>query len=109
MAVPTLTIKQLANGQLPSSKGTLYTTPAATQTVVNAIILVNTDTVARTVNLYVKHTTSRRVIPLSAVLAAGAAGYLQSDRLTLGAGDLIEGDASVATIVDYVISGWESA
>jgi len=107
--VQTLTIKQLAQGQLPNSKGTLYTTPDLTQTVINSIVLVNTDSAARTVNLYLKHGTSRRLIPVASILPAGASGYSDSDKLTLGAGDLIEGDASVASVVDYVISGWESA
>jgi len=97
-----LTATLLANGQLAASKGTLYT--AAGPTIVKSITLVNTDASARTVNLYIKRTTSRRVIPMSLSLAAGTA-YLDDITRTLSSGDLIEGDASAANVVDFVISG----
>ncbi len=103
-----LTIQALANGQLPNAKGTLYTCPAATSTIVKSIVLVNQDTVTHTVNLYFKRTTSRRLIPKSASLVTGGAGYLD-EVVTLEAGDLIEGDADTASQVDYTISGTESA
>ena len=32
-----------------------------------------------------------------------------ADEITLEAGDIIEGDAAAATVVDYVISGVENA
>jgi hypothetical protein len=104
-----LSIKALANGQLASSKGTIYTVPGSTQTIVKSISLVNTDSVARTVNLYVNASgTSRRIIPKDLSLPAGAT--LEFDRvITLEAADIIEGDASAATVVDYVISGAENA
>jgi len=107
----TVDIKSLADGQLASpDKATLYTAPAATQAVVNTITLVNTDSSARTVNLYFKASggTSRRIIPKDTSLGAG---YLlvMDDSLTLEAADIIEGDASAGTVVDYVISGVENA
>lgn len=103
------TIKALANGQLAATKGTLYTTPALTQTIVKSITLVNTDASARTVNLYVNATgTSRRIIPKDLSLGAGES-YVVNDVITLEAADLIEGDASAALVVDYVISGTENA
>ena len=37
----TANIKSLANGQLASSKGTIYTCPAATQAIIQSIVLVN--------------------------------------------------------------------
>jgi len=64
----------LANGQLASSIGTLYTGPASKGTTVDNIILVNTDTSARAVNLYFLPSggTARRLIPKDLSLAAGA-------------------------------------
>jgi len=105
-----LAIKDLGTGQLAATKGTLYTTPAATQTIVKSITLVNTDTSARTVNLYKKAdgTNSRRFIPKDLSIAAGAQ-FEWEGVTTLEAGDLIEGDASVATKVDYVINGTEES
>lgn len=91
-----------ANGQLPSSKGTLYT--ASATVIINSISLVNSDSVTRTVNLYIKTGTSRRIIPVALSLATGTA-YIDDTVRCLNNGDLIEGDASAASVVDYVISG----
>ena len=101
------TIKALGDGQLASTKGTLYTTPTGIETIIKTITLVNTDTSARTVNLYVKPgATSRRIIPKDLSLAVGAQ-FEWEGTITLEAADLIQGDASVATVVDYVINGVE--
>jgi hypothetical protein len=66
------TATQLADGQLASSEGDLYAS-GADSTVVLSITLVNTDTSARTCNLYLKPSggTSRRVIPKDTSLVAG--------------------------------------
>ncbi len=100
--------KQLANGQLAASKGTLYTTPSVTTTIVKTITLVNTDSVTRTVNLYINAGTSRRIIPKDLSLKTGEA-YIVDEPLTLEATHLIEGDASAATVVDFTISGVQEA
>ena len=103
-----VTVKSLADGQLGVAKATLYTVPGATETIIKTITLVNTDTSARNVNLYVKKSggTSRRIIPKDCELGIN---YLLvcDDEFTLGAADVIEGDASVADVVDYVINGVE--
>lgn len=104
------TIKNLANDQLPAAKGTLYTCPGATTAVVLTISAVNTDGVARSINLYYKKSagTSRRIIPMNQPLDAGAEFVTATGfKITMGSGDLIEGDASAAGVVDYVISGVE--
>lgn len=102
------TISSLADGQLPNAKGTLYTVPALTQ-VFLAGTLVNTDVSARTVNIYVKRSgsTSRRILPKDLSMAAGASVEFGRDGrpFALSAGDIVEGDASAATVVDYLIDG----
>lgn len=104
----TFTIKSLADGQLGAVKAALYTVGASTQTIIKTITLVNTDTNARTVNLYicVSGGTSRRIIPKDMSLDIKYC-FIFDDELTLEAGDKIEGDASVANKVDYVINGVE--
>ena len=100
----TFTTTQIGNGQLAAAKATLYTVPAATTAIIKLITLTNTDTVARTVNLYISTGTSRRVVPKS--LSLGTGETFEYDVVTtLGATHLIEGDASVANVIDYVISG----
>ena len=65
------TLKNLADGQLAATIGDLYT--SAGTDVAKTIVLVNTDSSARTVNLY--HTpsggTARRIIPKDTSLGAG--------------------------------------
>ena len=104
----TFTIKSLADGQLAAAKVALYTVAANTQAIIKTITLVNTDTSTRTVNLYicVSGGTSRRIIPKDMSLGA-AYCLIFDDELTLEAADKIEGDASVARKVDYVINGVE--
>lgn len=107
--MPTLARKILADGQLPASEGELYLAPGDAG--INIIRLVNTDTVARTVNLYVKKSggTSRRIIPKDYSLAAGAmlSCLEPGEVLPLQVGDSIRGNASAATVVDHTLFGGE--
>jgi hypothetical protein len=103
------TIKNLANGQLPSSLGDLYTVPTGTSAIIRSITLVNTNTTDETVNLYYLQSggTARRILPKDLKLTAG--NSLTVDViLTLGAGDKIQGVTTTASVVDFVISGVES-
>src|SRR4051812_4980674 len=97
-----ITVKTLADGQLPDSKDTIFL--ADFPTMVNFLRLVNTDASAITVNLYVKRvsSSSRRIIDVDLNLAPGEMVDVFSSRvfLSLAPGDLIEADASVADKVD---------
>lgn len=106
----TVNIKELANGQLPASKTTLYICPASTQAIIKTISVVNTHTSAVTINLYKKKSggTSRRFTPVDLSIGIGYQG-IERNEITLEAGGVIEGDASVADKVDYIISGVENA
>lgn len=92
-----------AEGQLPNAKGTLYTTPALTKTLVKSITLVNDTAGTLTANIYFKNATSRKIIPKNVSLVAGAQAQFDMNGILL-AGDLIEGDGSAATSIDYWIS-----
>jgi hypothetical protein len=109
----TLTPKILADGQLPAVKTTLYTVPAVTIAAVKFVRLVNTTAGALTLNLYLKKSggTSRRIVPKDYSLAAGAMLDVMDavQTISLAAGDVMEGDCSSATSVDYVIDGGEVA
>ena len=65
------TLTQLADGQLAATKTDIYT--ASGIVVVSAVTIVNTDTVARTINLYLLPSggTARRIIAKSMTLEAG--------------------------------------
>ena len=103
-------IKSLADGQLANSKAAIYTTPASTQAIVKNIILVNTNTSSETVNLYFKASggTSRRLIPKDTSLPASNS-LVMDNVVTLEAADILEGDTTTASKVDYVINGVEEA
>ncbi len=102
-------IKALANGQLgTTAQADLYTVPTGKATIVKNIRLVNTDTSPRTLNLYFKRSggTSRRIAPSAMTLGAGSLA-IDDQELTMEVGDKVQGDASIASKVDYVISGVE--
>ena len=104
----TYNVKSLADGQLAATQAILYTCPGGTEAIIKTIILVNTDSVARDVNLYFKADggTSRRIIPVDMELGIGYS-MLFDNELTLEAGDVIEGDATAANVIDFSIHGIE--
>lgn len=98
----------LSDGQLPNSIGDLLVVASATIDHVTHIILSNPTGGAITVNIYVKRSGSsaKRIIDKDKSLAAGAAYWVPiTSALRLSAGDKIQGDASAATSIDYVICG----
>uniref|UniRef100_A0A6M3IQS1 Uncharacterized protein n=1 Tax=viral metagenome TaxID=1070528 RepID=A0A6M3IQS1_9ZZZZ len=106
----TVSIKDQGTGQLGTTKTTLYTCPASTQAIVKTITLTNTSGSTVKVNLYVQKdgTNSRRICPKDMELKAGYT-YKDNDVHTLDAADLVEGDANVASVIDYSISGVQEA
>jgi len=104
-----LTVKSLANGQLgTASQGTLYTVPSGRAAIVKNIRVANTDTSARTFNLWFKLSGgTARLISASAMSLGAGQLAIDDQEITLGAADQILGDASVANKLDYVISGIE--
>ena len=109
MGTTTITIKNLANGQLANAKGTIYTVPASTQAVIKSITLYNTNSTAETVALYILKSsgTSRQIVGGSLVASGG---YMIDDtEYTLGAADIIQGDTTTASKVDFTISGIEES
>ena len=78
------TITQLADGQLASSKGDLYTS-TADATVVASISVVNTNTSTEKVNLYLLPSggTARQLIPDDTRLEAGSLLLFDGRRLQI--------------------------
>jgi len=102
-------IPVLADGQLPLAKTTLYLCPLGKKVRIELITFVNITLVNRTINLYLKRdgVNSRRIIPINLTLAAGGGTAYFNNIFSLESGDLIEGDASAAGVIDYTISGYE--
>ena len=101
-------IKSLADGQLATSKGTLYTAPTSKQAIVTGGRFNNITTSTVTVKIYFKATggTSRRIDRFE--IPPEGKGILK-DEITLEAADIIEGEATIPSAVDYVISGVENS
>lgn len=102
------TAKVLADGQFATSKGTLYTVPGSTKTYVKFFSVHNTNAATQTVNVYLKPgATSRQVVRLSLAQNESANILDIVGSFTLEAGDLVEGDTTTASALDYVITGVE--
>ena len=104
-----LTVKNQANGQLGTGpQGVLYTVPNGKAAIVKNLRVANTDTTARTFNLWFKLSggTARLVSPSAMSLGAGSVA-IDNQEITLAQSDQILGDGSVALKLDYVISGIE--
>jgi hypothetical protein len=104
-----MTPKHLADGQLPSVLGPIFT--ATKKTVVTSIQIVNTDTTTnRTVDIrYSNPSGQREFCPKNFVFQAKHRAEMVDDEqyLVLEVGEQILGYCSVASTVDYVISGAE--
>jgi len=116
-----VSIKALADGQLAAAKGTLYTTPGSTTAIVKTITLVNTDSSARTVNLYLQRdgSNSRRIIPedlsleadggsvvvSDAIYVYDSAGQLKTVSATGGTHAILDGSIHTDSVADAVTRG----
>lgn len=104
----TFTGKPLADGQVASSKGTLYTVPASTVAYVRSASFHNTNAATQTLIVYANVSGTSRVIGY-ATLAQHETYYLTTggEAIVLAAADLIEAVTTTATAVDYLITGLE--
>jgi len=96
------------HGQLPLATAVLYTCPTspAAQCLVKLVTVVNTDTSATpiTFNLFVKGAGTKRLISsINQILKKGFNSRSRGD-FTLKSGETIQGDASVASKVDFTIN-----
>lgn len=98
--------KKLAQGQLPSTAGALYTAPTGKKAIIRRITIVNTDSVDRTFQLFQSGTTDANALtPVFTLLAGGMA--VDDDVMTLDDADTLEGVASVASKLTYTVQGDE--
>lgn len=102
------TPKILANGQLASSKGTIYTCPSGKQAVVRTVSFAHVSNADQNVALYVKKSGSTSRVFSRVTLSTDE--YAHEDSIgTLDDGDILEASASNAASVDYVVMGVETA
>lgn len=100
--------KVLGSGQLPTSKGTLYTVPGSTSAYVKFLRVHNTNAATQTVIIYANTAGTSRIIGRAVLAQNETAEVIDSGAaLTLETGDLIEGVTTTSSAVDYVITGAE--
>lgn len=100
-------LKQLADGQLAVATGDLYT--ADSVDVVSTLVLVNTDTSARTVNLYLLPSggTARRLIPKDLSLGIGYSLHFDGAKISVmdTSGNIITSFSNLISDTAYG-AGW---
>ena len=101
----------LADGQVASSVGSIYTSTGV-KTIVKSATFFNTNATAQTLNVYVTRSGgTRRQLYRDASMAQYTSFDLlsQGEVLVLSAGDSIDADTTTASAVDYVITGATNA
>lgn len=101
--------KELADGQLPSTKAAIYICPASTVAYIKSITLFNTNASDQTILLYINPAGGSSRTWKRYVLAqnehADVIGAATS--IILEAGGAIEAETTDGSAVDYTISGVE--
>lgn len=101
-----ITPKVLADGQLPSSSGTLFT--ASATTLVKLLHLHNRAATGETAVITVNTTGTNRTLGRAVLTQDEQADVIDKDEaLTLESGDTIDGSTTNALSVDYIITGAE--
>ena len=93
---------------MATSAAAIYTPATSKIGIVKSITVVNTDSVARTINLYLNiGGTNRRICPKDLSIASG--GMWSDDSVHVVAQpDSVQGDCSAANVADYTVGYMES-
>lgn len=97
----------LADGQIASSLGTLYTVPGATTAYIKTITIFNTNAATQTVIVQIKRSggTTRKYRQFELAQNESADVLSPGTSLQLSTGDIIEAVTTTASAVDYTITG----
>ena len=107
--MPVDNFKQLAQAQLSTTAGALYTVPANHETIIKNISVVNNDTEALWFTLF--HTTgttyseATTIIPEATIAAGGWAEW--EGAITMDASDVLGGDGEQASELTITVWGDE--
>jgi hypothetical protein len=106
--MPIFTAKPLGDGQLPTTKGTLYTVPASTTAYVKRVAFFNTNATEQTILVYLNLSGVSRLWRRYVLAQNESADLLEhGDALLLAAGDLLEAQTTTGSAVDYIVMGIE--
>lgn len=100
--------QSLADGQVASSTGTIFTCPDSLYTRIQQCIFFNTNATAQTINVYITRSggTRRQIRRWTSVAQYDDNNLIPDESgISLSPGDLLEADTTTATAVDYFICG----
>lgn len=98
----------IADGQVASAKGTIYT--AGADEVISALTFVNTHSSSVTLNVFINRSgTSRRIFPEDMTLNVGAKTSLDcaNEKHILESGDTIEASDGQGSVTDFTVSTFD--
>lgn len=96
--------QSLADGQVATSTGAIYTCPSSLNVRVRYITFFNTNVTSQTLNLYITRNGGTRRQLRQESIAQNA--DVEIDRpISLSPGDVLEADTTTASAVDYFICG----
>lgn len=97
--------QSLADGQVATTTGAIYTSPGSLYTRVRYISLFNTNAAGQTINLYITRSGgTRRQISQNTGVAQNANVEI-TNAFSLSPGDALEADTTTSSAVDFFISG----
>lgn len=99
--------KILAQGEVGTASGALYTVPGATEAIIKHIRFVNQTGAAITITIWIDGTTDPFLWlpPTTSIPANGSLEFEGS--LALAAASVINGDTATANTITFIISGVE--
>lgn len=103
-----MAIGSLADGQLATSKTTIYTVPDLSYACIEFASFFNTNAASQTILLYVKRSGGTSRVIGRVVLAQNEHAWLVDQAISslrLSAGDIIEAQTTTAEAVDFLICG----
>ena len=101
------TYKILAQGEIGTVSGALYTVPGATSAIIKSIVIINQTAAAITVTLWINGTTDP-FLWLPSTTSIPANGMIEWEgSLALAAAEVINGDTATGNTLTFTISGVE--
>jgi hypothetical protein len=100
-----LTHQRIAQGQLPSATGILYTVPSPKTVYLKSIYLHNSGTADQTIRLYLDGATDAQKIFEGVIAGKDTFEWNIAYSVILGVGQTLQGDATNASAVNYFVYG----
>lgn len=99
--------QSLADGQVGTSIGTIYTCPDSIYTMLRSACFYNTNAASQTLEIYITRSGGTRRQIYNATVAQDETFHLVSNGeiLSLSPGDVLEAQTTTGSAVDYVITG----